>query len=130
MNESNEANVPPNSRRDFFRNLFLIAGAGAFVQLLKSSKAFAALNPVTSPECKSPATALGYVNNLAVALKNHKITKTAKTANGKTWTPLEQHCGNCMFFGKNQGKKVPSCELLPGCAVSPSGSCNDWQPKS
>ncbi len=133
MNESNvdSNNVAPADRRDFFKKMLALAGAGAFFQLFANSKAFAALKPATSPSCKAPAAALGYVNNLAVALKNHKIAKTAKTVNGKTWTPLEQHCANCMFFGKNQGKNVPTCALMPpSCAVSPHGSCNDWNAKS
>lgn len=137
MREHNDENSVPtkvndesNGRRDFFKKIFMLAGASVAVQLLARSKAFAALKSYKDPQCKGPAASIGYVNNLAVALKQKKIHKTAMTVGGKTWKPLEQHCANCMFFGKNQGKTVPSCQLMPGCAVSPGGSCNSWTAKA
>ncbi len=117
------------SRRDFFKKAFLFAGAGAIVQLFGKTNAFAALKPVLKdPECKGTAGGLGYVDNLALALKNKKIQKSLRKEPTKTWKPLDQKCSNCMFFGQNMGKHDNSCQLIPGCAVNPRGSCNSWTP--
>ncbi len=120
------------NRRDFFKQAFAIVGAGAIVQLFTKSNAWAALKPVMKDaQCKAQAAGLGYVDDLALALKQNKIQKSPIPAGAKTWKPLDQKCANCMFYGKNQtpSKNDNSCQILPGCAVNPKGSCNSWTGK-
>ena len=110
------------NRRDFFKQAFAVVGAGAIVQLFTKSNAWAALKPVMKDaQCKAQAAGLGYVDSLALALKQKKIQKSP-VAN---WKPLDQKCVNCMFYGKSDN----SCQILPGCAVNPNGSCNSWTGK-
>jgi hypothetical protein len=101
------------SRRLFFKNLSLAAGAAA----LASGRAGAA--DAARLDVKDPAAiALGYVENAAqVDLK--KYPDYAAGSN----------CENCLQLQGTAGNNYRPCGLFPGKLVSVSGWCKSWTPE-
>jgi hypothetical protein len=123
------------NRREFFKKVLFYTSAGAAIQIFAKNQLLAAdapLKPVAAdPACQKVAAGLGYVEDLAKALKAHKIQKKDMPgAGGAVTKAADQRCENCALF--NMLKKtpaVPSCALIQNCAVNPKGSCNSFAPK-
>ncbi len=133
-----------SNRREFFKKVLFFTSAGIAVQAFAKSIAWAAEMAVIdmtgkkrkdadNTESVNVAKSLGYVPNLAAALKAKKIDKTDKpgTTAGKIWKPTEQVCENCQFFNfKKETPAKPTCMLLQKVYVETKGSCNSWAPKA
>ena len=77
----------------------------------------------TNQGCVKSAKGLGYVEDLAKALKSKE---TKKKVIG-TWKVEDQTCENCQLFDyKKDGQDT--CMVLPKSLVHKKGSCNSWVP--
>jgi High potential iron-sulfur protein len=111
------------SRRDALKNLALGAGsllavgatAGAAADAGKAA-AYANLPHVTPTD------------QVAVALSYHEDAKTVEAAKFPTYKP-EQHCGNCLQLGGNDGDPWRPCNLFPGKLVNAGGWCKVYVKK-
>jgi hypothetical protein len=124
--------IQSTSRRNFFKQMITYTAVGVAVQTLARQAKAAALKLIDM-KSKSPivdtAKGIGYVENLAAALKAKSTTKTERVVGTKKFAPADQTCDTCMFFDM-QKKGEDTCTLLPGVLVHKKGSCNSWAPKA
>ena len=132
------------SRRNFLKNLCLIAGAGILAKTLSPQSAQAQTEELktidmsekkrtdaANKESVGLARGLGYVENLEKGLKEKKIAKTDRPVGAKVWKANEQTCDNCMFYNyKKENPPKATCQLMSKILVHPKGSCNSWQAKA
>ncbi|MCB0351015.1 MAG: high-potential iron-sulfur protein [Bdellovibrionales bacterium] len=135
------------TRRNFFKQVFFYTSAGALTHLLVNSEAFAAepmlidmtglkRKDAANKGCVTTAKSIGYVEDLAAAIKDPAAAKKASPsymphtdkAGHKAAT---QTCDTCMFYNyKKATPAQPTCMLIPACLVHAKGTCNSWAAKT
>ncbi|MEQ1665711.1 MAG: high-potential iron-sulfur protein, partial [Bdellovibrionales bacterium] len=129
-------NEQVSERRELLKKVFFYSSAGILANILLRNNSYAAELQVIditgkvrtdadNAECLKIATGINYVPDLAVAIKDKKITKSdMKTPAGKEWKANQQTCANCALFNyKKETPEKPTCQLLPKCLVAAKGSC-------
>lgn len=133
-----------SSRREFFKSLVALIGAGAVLPSIFGSVAGAAEErrrarpgtetkpasgtdlPLVKPG-EGTAASLNYV-------MDHKDLKDAKLKaerQGVKWD--DQHCSGCQLYtkqGMKNGEEVGSCQLFAGQLVKGKGWCSSWSKKA
>lgn len=135
------------TRRDFFRRVFLLVGAGVLLDTVFRRGAWAQDNKLdyidltekkrtdaANKACVQQAKNLNYRDKAADLAKDIKAKKVKssvpefKDKAGKVIALEERTCAKCLFFARTN-PNVHTCDVIPGCLVRPEGSCTSFTPK-
>ena len=130
------------SRRGFIKSFSAYAAVASTLSFLSRFAQAAELKliDITGTKRKDPDNEacvkllkpLGYVEDLAAALKSKQVTnkKDIPGVGGKIWKPAEQTCDTCSLYKEKRGPTESNCLISPKCLVHAKGSCNTWAPKA
>lgn len=135
-----------SSRRDFFKNLVGMVGAGALFPTLLSSVSRAAEEKRRGKPGEGAAAGAGGDANLPLVqpgvgmaaslnyVHNNKDIKDAKLKTERQGVKFEQQrCQGCMLYtkvGMKNGEEVGKCQLFANQLVKSSGWCTSWTKKA